>query len=314
MAEQYTIPLSKVIDEFSLNTLYMPKDPSEILVKLTNINRPGLVLAGFYDHYENDRIQVIGKVEHVYLGQMPKEQCHKTLDTFFSTHPVAVIVTTELDLGEDALELAKKHGVPLLGTQEKTSLFTAGLIAYLNVQLAPRLTTHGVLMEVYGEGILLLGDSGIGKSETAIELLKRGHRLIADDAVEIKRVSAKSLVGRSPDLIRHYMELRGIGIVNVCRIFGMGAVKETENINLVINLEPWEQGKNYDRLGIEEQYTDILGIRVPSLTIPVRPGRNLAIIIEIAAMNHRQKKMGYNTPKEFNERLMASIGAANPIL
>lgn len=203
---------------------------------------------------------------------------------------------------------AKMHGVPLLVTKERTSPFMAALIAYLNVQLAPRITRHGVLVEVYGEGLLLLGDSGVGKSETAIELVKRGHRLIADDAVEIKRVSARTLVGSAPAIIRHYVELRGIGIVDVRRIFGMGAVKDTQGIDLVINLEPWIQGKMYDRLGLDNETMNILGIEVPSITIPVKPGRNLAIILEIAAMNNRQKKMGYNTAEEFNRKLMGKMG------
>ena len=205
-------------------------------------------------------------------------------------------------------DAAARYGVPLLVTKERTSAFTAALIAFLNVELAPRITRHGVLVEVYGEGLLLLGDSGVGKSETAIELVKRGHRLIADDAVEIKKVSAIRLVGTAPPIIRHYVELRGIGIVDVRRIFGMGAVKDTQSIDLVINLEPWIQGKMYDRLGLDKQTMDILGIEVPSITIPVKPGRNLAIILEIAAMNNRQKKMGYNTAEEFNRKLMGQMG------
>jgi HPr kinase/phosphorylase len=198
--------------------------------------------------------------------------------------------------------------VPLFRTSEKTSPLMASLIASLNVHLAPRITRHGVLVEVYGEGVLILGDSGVGKSETAIELVKRGHRLIADDAVEIKRVSSKALVGSAPDIIRHYAELRGIGIVDVCRLFGMGAVKDTEKIDMVINLEPWEQGKPYDRLGMDEETVEILGLKLPAMTIPVSPGRNLAIILEIAAMNNRQKRMGYNTAEEFNKRLMGQMG------
>ena len=193
-------------------------------------------------------------------------------------------------------------------TKERTSDFMAALIAYLNVELGPMITRHGVFVEVYGEGILLLGDSGVGKSETAIELIKRGHRLIADDAVEIKRVSATTLVGRAPELIRHYVELRGIGIVDVRRLFGMGSVKETEKIDLVINLEPWQDGKMYDRLGLDEETTDILGIKVPSIVLPVCPGRNLSVVIEVAAMNNRQKRMGYNTAVEFNKKLMESMG------
>jgi HPr kinase/phosphorylase len=202
------------------------------------------------------------------------------------------------------LSYAKTYGVPLLRTEERTSSFMAAVISYLNTNLAPRITRHGVMVEVYGEGMLILGDSGIGKSETAIELVKRGHRLIADDAVEIKRVSAKTLVGTAPELIRYYIELRGIGIVDVRRLFGMGSVKATERIDLVINLENWDSEKMYDRFGLEEEHVNILGIDVPSITIPVHPGRNLAVVLEIAAMNHRQKKMGYNTAEEFNKKLM----------
>ena len=222
--------------------------------------------------------------------------------------PIAIVTTTSLPVSEDTLELAKKYGVAMLVTQDRTSSFMAALIASLNTSLAPRITRHGVLVEVYGEGVLILGDSGIGKSETAIELVKRGHRLIADDAVEIKRVSAKTLVGSAPDLIKYYIELRGIGVVDVRRIFGMGAVKATEKIDMVINLEPWDSEKIYDRFGLDEEFMDILGIKIPSLTIPVKPGRNLAIILEIAAMNNRQKKMGYNTAEEFNKRLMSQYG------
>ena len=227
---------------------------------------------------------------------------------FLESKPVAVVITSELDVFPEFSELGEYFEVPILRTSENTSPFMAALIAFLNVQLAPRITRHGVLVEVYGEGILILGDSGVGKSETAIELVKRGHRLIADDAVEIKRVSAKTLVGSAPEIIRHYVELRGIGIVDVRRIFGMGAVKLTEKIDMIIQLEPWVQGKMYDRFGLESEYTDILGIKIPTTTIPVKPGRNLAIILEIAAMNNRQKKMGFNTAEEFNKKLMGQMG------
>ena len=230
------------------------------------------------------------------------------LDSYLSLKPPAVIVARGIDPGKDFMEIAETYHVPVLRTTESTSNVVASLVAYLNVELAPRITRHGVLVEVYGEGILLVGDSGVGKSETAIELIKRGHRLIADDAVEIKRVSDKTLLGTAPEIIRHYVELRGIGIVDVRRLFGMGAIKTTERIDLVINLENWIQGKMYDRLGLDEQKTNILGIDVPSITIPVKPGRNLAIILEIAAMNNRQKKMGYNTAEEFNKRLMEQMG------
>ena len=308
MAEKYSVSLAKIIEELSLEVLYTPVDPDTVQVSVPSVNRPGLPLAGFYDHYEKERIQIIGRVEQIYLQQMSEKDRRQSLDRFFATHPVAVVLTNEMEVFSEALELSESYGVPLLRTPEKTSPFVAALIAYLNLQLAPRATRHGTLVEVYGEGILLLGDTGIGKSETAIELVKRGHRLIADDAVEIKRVSAKSLVGEAPELIRHYVELRGIGLVDIRRIFGMGAVKKSEKIDLIVHLEPWVEGKAYDRLGLEEQYTEFLGIDVPSLVIPVLPGRNLAIIIEIAAMNNRQKKMGYNSAKEFNRRMLESMG------
>ena len=306
--ETYSVPLSRIIAERSLETIYLPDLPENIGVTNAGVNRPGLQFAGFYDHYEATRLQIIGKVEHHYLAQLSDAERTAQLDRFFASSPVGVIITSDLPVTEEMCALAEKHRVPLLRTSLMTSPYMAALIAFLNTELAPRITRHGVLVEVYGEGILLLADSGVGKSETAIELVKRGHRLIADDAVEIRRVSAKTLVGRAPEIIRHYVELRGIGIVDVRRLFGMGAVKDTEKIDLIINLEQWVQGKMYDRLGLEEQTTDILGIQIPSILIPVRPGRNLAIIIEIAAMNNRQKKMGYNTAEEFNKRLMESMG------
>lgn len=307
MEENYTVSLSKVIDKFKLETIYIPDLPENISINCTRVNRPGLQMVGFYDHYEQARLQIIGKVENLFLNQLPKEEREKRIEDFFRSQPVGVIVTSSIEIQSETLEMAEKYSVPLMRTKERTSEFMAALIAFLNVELGPRMTRHGVLIEVYGEGILLLGDSGVGKSETAIELIKRGHRLIADDAVEIKRVSATTLVGCAPELIRHYVELRGIGIVDVRRLFGMGAVKETEKIDLVINLEPWQDGKMYDRLGLDEETTDILGIKVPSITLPVCPGRNLSVVIEVAAMNNRQKRMGYNTAQEFNKKLMESM-------
>ena len=272
-----------------------------------DVNRPGLALSGIFGYFEPGRIQIIGNSEHAYMDTMTKNELRSRIEAFLSRKPVAIIYTTSLEINPVMLELCEKYEVPLLRTSRHTSEFMAALIASLNVSLAPRLTRHGVFVEVYGEGILILGDSGVVKSETAIELVKRGHRLIADDAVEIKRVSSKTLVGSAPEILRHYVELRGIGIVDVRRIFGMGAVKLTEKVDLIVNLEPWVQGKMYDRLGIDNEYAEILGIKVPMITIPVRPGRNLAIIIEIAAMNNRQKKMGYNTAVEFNKRLMGQM-------
>ena len=309
MEETYTVSLEKVIGAFNLETVYLPELPENIHITCSRVNRPGLQMVGFYDHYEQARLQIIGKVENLFLAQLPREERDRRLEDFFRSVPSGVIVTSSIEVQPETIALAAKYKVPLLRTGERTSDFMAALIAFLNVELGPRITRHGVLVEVYGEGILLIGDSGIGKSETAIELLKRGHRLIADDAVEIKRVSANTLVGRAPELIRHYVELRGIGIVDVRRLFGMGAVKETEKIDLVINLEHWQTDKMYDRLGLDEESTDILGIKVPSITLPVCPGRNLSIVIEVAAMNNRQKRMGYNTAEEFNKRLMESMGA-----
>ena len=307
MEEIYTVSLSKVIGAFDLETVYLPDLPDNIPVSCSRVNRPGLQMVGFYDHYEQARLQIIGKVENLFLAQLPREERERRLEDFFRSAPAGVIVTSSIEIQPETIELAAKYRVPLLRTKERTSDFMAALISFLNVELGPRITRHGVLVEVYGEGILLLGDSGVGKSETAIELLKRGHRLIADDAVEIKKVSATTLVGKAPELIRHYVELRGIGIVDVRRLFGMGAVKETEKIDLVINLEPWETNKMYDRLGLDEERTDILGIKVPSIVLPVCPGRNLSVVIEVAAMNNRQKRMGYNTAEEFNKRLMESM-------
>ena len=304
MQSTYSIPLSKLIAEFSLESVVMPRAAEEILITSPEVSRPGLALTGFVEIFEPFRIQIIGRAEHQYLCELSTQKRHERLEKFFEKQPVALIITSALEIDSDMKRLAKQYEIPLLRTIERTSAFMAALIASLNTQLAPRITRHGVLVEVYGEGMLILGDSGIGKSETAIELVKRGHRLVADDAVEIKRVSAKTLVGSAPDLIKYYIELRGIGVVDVRRIFGMGAVKATEKIDMVINLEPWDSEKIYDRFGLDEEFMDILGIKIPSLTIPVKPGRNLAIILEIAAMNNRQKKMGYNTAEEFNKRLM----------
>ena len=307
MKKEFSVSLGKIIKEFSLTEIYSPIDPEEVLISSTEINKPGIQFSDYYEFYDNSRIQIIGKSEDSFLHNHNEEKQLEIIEKFFSTKPPVVIITRDLPVPSIMVEAAKKHAVPMYSTHVGTSEFMSSIIAYLNVQLAPRVVRHGVLVEVYGEGVLILGDSGIGKSETAIELVKRGHRLIADDAVEIKKVSSKSLVGSAPENIRHFIELRGIGIIDVKKIFGMGAVKNTENINLVINLEVWRQGKTYERLGLDTQETNILGINVPSLTIPVRPGRNLAVIIEIAAMNHRQRNMGYNAAEELNERLIKQM-------
>ncbi len=303
-SELYFVTLGQIIKEFALEEIYLPDNADQIKITKTDISRPGLPLSGFYERFDCERTQIIGITEHEYIMDQPEKKRKEMFEAFFAASPKCLIYTSSLEVLDEMVQAAKKYGCPILRSHERSSAFMAAYIAYLNIQLAPRITRHGVLVEVYGEGILILGDSGVGKSETAIELVKRGHRLIADDAVEIKKVSAKTLVGSAPEIIRHYVELRGIGIVDVRRIFGMGAVKMTEKIDLVINLEPWKDGKFYERLGMDTEYTEIMGIQVPSITVPVKPGRNLAIILEIAAMNNRQKKMGYNTAVEFNKKLM----------
>lgn len=304
MPEVYTIPLSKIIHELQLETAFLPKSADDILIQSRDVVRPGMELNGYHEYFDPNRIAVLGRAEMYMLESLKPERRALALDSYLSLKPPAVIVARGIDPGKDFMEIAETYHVPVLRTTESTSNVVASLVAYLNVELAPRITRHGVLVEVYGEGILLVGDSGVGKSETAIELIKRGHRLIADDAVEIRRVSSKSLVGQSPENIRHFIELRGIGIINARRIFGMGAVKLQEKIDMCINLEIWDATKVYDRMGMDSEYTEILGIKVPVMTIPVKPGRNLAIIIEVSAMNNRQKKMGYNAAYE----LLSALG------
>lgn len=305
---KYSIELSRIADEFKFEKIFEPQQISSIKIIRSDISRPGLPLAGFFKEFERDRIQIFGNMEHSYLSLLSHEERIRSLDRFFDENVVCVLVSSGLDIFPEMIDSAKRHSTPLYRTSLSTSDVSAALISALSVYLAERITTHGVLVEVYGEGILMLGDSGIGKSETAIELVKRGHRLIADDAVVLKKVSNRTLVGSAPELIRHYIELRGIGVIDVRRIFGMGSVKETEKIDLIINFEIWQQGKYYERLGVEEETTEILGISIPSTTIPVKPGRNLAVIIEIAAMNNRQKKMGYNSAEEFDKRIAAYYG------
>ena len=304
MDNNYTISLSKIIDEFELEIIYEPTDIDSVLISTADLIRPGLQMADFYDYFDSSRLQIMGKVELTYLDHLSVDERQKRLEKYFATKFPALIIARGLQIFPEMLEYAEKYNVALLRTEDSTSAMMSAIISYLNVQIAPRRTRHGVLVEVYGEGILILGESGVGKSEAAIELVKRGHRLVADDAVEIKRVSNRTLVGSSPDIIRHFVELRGIGIIDVKEIFGMGAVKDTESINMIIHLEQWQDGKQYDRLGMVDEFTNIMGINVPSLTIPVKPGRNLAIIIEVAAMNNRQKRMGYNAAIELNNRLM----------
>lgn len=298
----FQVSLQKIVDEFSLEILN-GADLDKISVTVADLNRPGLQLSGFFEYFDKNRIQVLGKNESSYLQSFDENTQEQKIEMFFSKQPIAVVIARNLEVSEMMIEKAQKYNIPLFRTQETTSTFTSSLNAFLNVHLAPRITRHGVLVEVYGEGVLLLGESGVGKSEAAIELIKRGHRLIADDAVEIRKVSNKTLVGSSPENIRHYIELRGIGIINVRRIFGMGAIKATEKIDMIINLEAWKNQGTYDRMGLETETTEILGINVTSTTIPIKPGRNLAVIIEVAAMNNRHKKMGYNAAKELLAKL-----------
>lgn len=303
MSGEYSVSLAKVIDDLGLQPFYMPVNPEEKMITSMDIDRLGVALTGFLEYFDNNRIIVLGLTEYSYIERFDKAEQHSILEKIFSLKPPAVIIARGLEPTEEIISCAEEYGIPLLLTHDTTSGISAALISFLSVELAPRITRHGVLVEVYGEGCLLIGDSGVGKSETAIELIKRGHRLIADDAVEIRRVSKKSLVGSSPENIRHFIEVRGIGIINARRIFGMGAVKLSEKIDMVINMELWDSSKVYDRMGIDNHYMEILGINVPVVTIPVKPGRNLAIIIEVAAMNNRQKKLGYNGAQELMQCL-----------
>ncbi len=304
MAQNYSVSLQKIIRDNSFEVLFSPTDTSMIYITSKDVNRPGLMLTGNDDFFDPKRVEFLGLSEFGYLNSLTEEKRTARLEHFLSAKPACVIVTRGLEPMAKLLPLAERYGVPVLRSNDSTSGCMSGLIAYLGVELAERITRHGVLVEVYGEGILIVGDSGVGKSETAVELINRGHRLIADDAVEIRKVSAKSLVGTAPDNIRYFIELRGVGIINAKNIFGIGAVKMTEKINMIVKLEQWNNNKVYDRLGLEDEYMEVLGIKVPVTTVPVKPGRNLAIIIETAAMNNRQKRMGYNAAKE----LMQSLG------
>ena len=303
MEGRYSMKLGKLIKDFELEVLRGVEHYEDVLIQREDVNRPGLQLVGFFDYFDAKRLQVLGKVENTYLAQVPSEDRRRIFDALLAYEVPALIITRGLDPFPELMEMADKHNRTILRTQETTTAFMGALIAGLRNELAPRITRHGVLVEVYGEGVLLLGESGVGKSETAIELVKRGHRLVADDAVEIKRVGVNRLVGSAPELIRHYIELRGIGVVDVQQLFGMSAVREDQDIDLVVSLEQWNDETMYDRLGLEELYTVILDVKVPSLTVPVKPGRNLAIIVEVAAMNNRHKKMGYNAAQAFTQQI-----------
>lgn len=310
MSSKYSVSLAKIINDHSFEVIFTPRDTSEIYITSQDVNRPGLIFTGYNDYFDPARVQFLGLAEIEYLISIGEEQSRISLTRLFVNQPSAVIITRNLECSDFIIELAKKYEVPILRTSDTTSSCMSAIIAYLSVELAQRITRHGVLVEVSGEGVLILGDSGVGKSETALELIKRGHRLIADDAVEIRRVSARTLVGSAPDNIRHFIELRGVGVINARRIFGMGAVKMTEKIDMVVQLEPWDNEKVYDRMGLDNEYTDILGIKVPVVVVPVKPGRNLSIIVEAAAMNNRQKKMGYNAARE----LLHNLGMTDEII
>ncbi|MEA5051310.1 MAG: HPr(Ser) kinase/phosphatase [Oscillospiraceae bacterium] len=300
----YSVSLDKVIRELNLDVAYTPCDTSELSVVSPELNRPALLLAGYTEYFDNRRIQACGKVEMSYLATLGEEERDHSIDVLFGFKPPAVVVTRNIEPFDEMMSCARRYQVPVLRTAESTSNFMSAAISYLNVELAPRITRHGVFVEVYGEGILILGESGVGKSETAIELVKRGHRLVADDAVELRKVSNRTIVGQAPENIRHFIELRGVGIVNIKNLFGMGAVKISEKVDLVIMLEQWNGEKNYSIDGLHQnEKANILDVTIPQITIPVMPGRNLAIIIETAAMNNRQKKLGYDATSDLFDQL-----------
>ncbi len=303
---QFKISLEKISKQLHFDVVYSPCDLKDIFICTADLNRPGLLLAGYDQFFESSRMQVLGNAETGYLKTLSEEKRKTRLEKLVSGKPPAIIVTHGIQIDEILIDLAKEYEVAILSTAENTTVFISNMNSYLSVELAERITRHGVLVEVYGEGILIMGDSGVGKSETAVELVKRGHRLIADDAVELRRVSNRTIVGSAPENIRHFIELRGVGIINVARVFGSGAVKVSEKIDLIVHLEPWDKTKTYNRTGLESDTTEILGIDIASTVIPVMPGRNLAVILEAASINNRQKKMGYNAAKE----LMGKLGYA----
>ena len=301
------VQLSKMVQELNLHNKTPDVDISKKRITLPDINRPALQLTGYLEHFENERVQIIGYVEYTYLLHLSREKKMEAFERFVASKIPCVIFSTKTEPDEDMINLAIKYDVPIFVTDQTTSTFMAEIIRWLNVELAPCISIHGVLVDVYGEGVLIMGESGIGKSEAALELIKRGHRLVSDDVVEIRRVSDATLVGSAPDITRHFIELRGIGIIDVKTLFGVESVKDTQSIDLVIKLEEWDKDKEYDRLGLEEEYTEFLGNRVVCHSLPIRPGRNLAVIVESAAVNHRQKKMGYNAAQELYRRVQENM-------
>lgn len=303
----YTVPLTKIIEKMNLENLTPDIDLKHINLSQPDVNRPALQLSGFFDHFDSDRVQIIGYVEDAYMNKMEKEQCLNIMGKLMDFKVPCIIFCRNLAVEPGLISLATEKGIPILRTSKTTSSFMAEIIRWLNVELAPRISIHGVLVDVYGEGILITGESGIGKSEAALELIKRGHRLVTDDVVEIKKVSDDTLIGTAPDITRHFIELRGIGIIDVKTLFGVESVKNTQAIDLVIKLEEWNKEKEYDRLGLEEEYIEYLGNKIVCHSIPIRPGRNLAIIVESAAVNYRQKKMGYNAAQELYNRVTNNL-------
>ena len=309
MASKYSVSLKTIVEEHELKPLHLSKNFETMKVTTADLNRPAMQLTGFYNYFDPKRIQIMGRVESTYLDTLSETQRRETFERFMQYDITALVLCHGVKPFPECLEMAEKYDRNLFITAEDTSMLQADLISSLKKYLAPRITTHGVLVEIYGEGVLLMGESGIGKSETALELIKRGHRLIADDAVEIKRISRTQLIGSAPNIIRHYMELRGIGVINVRHIYGVGAVKLDTNIDLVVHMENWEPGKMYDRLGVVNETTEFMGVCIPKVTIPISPGRNLAVIMELAAMNNRQKKLGYNAAETLEAEINAAIEA-----
>jgi HPr kinase/phosphorylase len=305
--EQYYVSLDDIIVKMKLKNLTPDINTSEISISQSDLNRPALQLAGFFDYFDAERVQIIGKVEYTYIQNLFSSERKAVFQRLFSSKIPCLVISRSLEPLDDLLEVARDNGVPILQTDKATSYFSSELNRYLKIELAPRISIHGVLVDVYGEGVFITGESGIGKSETALELIKRGHRLVADDVVEIKKVSDDTLIGTSPDIIRHFIEVRGIGIVDCKTLFGVESVKESQTIDLVIQLEDWNSEKEYERLGLSENYMNILGNDIVCHAIPIRPGRNLAIIVESAAINHRQKSMGYNAAVELNNRVTSNL-------
>lgn len=301
------VEMKKIVEKMDLKNLTPDVDLTEKVVEVPDINRPALQLAGYFDHFDSERVQIIGYVEYTFLETLDEDSKSKVYDTLLSYKVPCLVFCRDLQPEPMLLEKAEKMQIPVFSTNTQTSAFTAELIRWLNVELAPCISIHGVLVDVYGVGVLIMGESGIGKSESALELIKRGHRLVSDDVVEIHKVSDDTLVGTAPDITRHFIELRGIGIVDVKTLFGVQSVRETQNIDLVITLEDWNRDKEYDRLGLEEEYTEFLGNKIVCHQLPIRPGRNLAIIVETAAINHRQKKMGYNAAQELYKRVQQNL-------